>query len=63
MTLKLIKVRFGKIRYWIIAATTGVFKNIADEFYRRTGVPYENQQIAKNGDVDLYQEFEKDIQG
>ena len=38
-------------RYWSIALITGVFKNIADEFYRRYGVPYEDEQIKKNGDV------------
>ena len=38
-------------RYWTIALITGVFKNIADEFYRRYGVPYEDEQIGKNGDV------------
>lgn len=38
-------------RYWAIATVTGVFKNIADEFYRRYGVPYEDEQIQKNGDV------------
>jgi len=43
-------------RYWAIALVTGVFKNIADEFYRRYGVPYEEEQIAKpaNGDLPLY---------
>lgn len=41
-------------RYWSIALITGVFKNIADEFYRRYGVPYEYEQIAKNGDVPEY---------
>lgn len=38
-------------RYWTIALLTGVFKNIADEFYRRYGVPYEDEQIKGNGDV------------
>lgn len=38
-------------RYWVIALITGIFKNIADEFYRRVGVPYEDEQIKKNGDV------------
>jgi len=38
-------------RYWSIALITGVFKNIADEFYRRYGVPYEDEQIKNNGDV------------
>ena len=47
LALKVIPAR----RYWSIAIITGVFKNIADEFYRRYGVPYEDEQIAKNGDV------------
>ncbi|SRR6266550_3198464 len=38
-------------RYWVIAIVTGVLKNIADEFYRRYAVPYEREQILKNGDV------------
>ena len=41
-------------RYWSIALVTGVFKNIADEFYRRFGVPYEDEQVIKNGDVPEY---------
>jgi uncharacterized protein DUF6899 len=47
LALKVIPAR----RYWAIALVTGVFKNIADEFYRRYGVPYEDEQITKNGDV------------
>lgn len=46
LALKVIPAR----RYWAIALVTGVFKNIADEFYRRYGVPYEDEQITKNGD-------------
>jgi hypothetical protein len=38
-------------RYWAIATTSGVFANVADEFYRRLAVPYEDEQIARNGDV------------
>lgn len=38
-------------RYWVIALVSGVFHNVADEFYRRFGVPYEDEQIEKNGDV------------
>jgi hypothetical protein len=38
-------------RYWSIATVVGVFKNVADEFYRRVGVPYEDEKIAQNGDV------------
>lgn len=38
-------------RYKWIAMIVGVLKNIADEFYRRIGIPYEDEQIKKNGDV------------
>jgi hypothetical protein len=55
--LKIIRLRFGRLRYWLIALITGTFKNISDEFYRRLAAPYEEQQIAVNGDVDLYAEF------
>jgi hypothetical protein len=61
LALKVARQQFGAMRYWIIAILTGTFKNIADEFYRRIGVPYENQQIEKNGDVDLYQEYELEV--
>ena len=62
LALKVIKLRFGKIRYWLIATVIGVFKNIADEFYRRLGLPYEDKQIKKSGDVDLYEEFSDEIE-
>lgn len=55
LALQVLKLRFGTVRYWLIATTVGVFHNVADEFYRRLGVPYEDEQIAKNGDVDLYE--------
>ncbi len=61
LALQIIKQNFGKLRYWLIAGTVGVFKNIGDEFYRRLGYPYEDKQIKENGDVDLYGEFEKGI--
>ncbi len=57
LALQIIRRRFGGLRYWLIALITGTFKNIADEFYRRLAVPYEDQQIIKNGDVDLYAEY------
>ncbi len=63
LALKIIKLQFGKIRYWLLAIVCGTFKNVADEFYRRLGVPYEDKQITKFGDVDLYEEFSKDIEG
>ena len=61
LALKVIKIHFGKIRYWIIATVTGVFKDVSDEFYRRLGSPYEDKQIEKSGDVDLYKEFSEEI--
>jgi len=62
LALKVIRQRFGKMRYWLLATVTGVFKNIADEFYRRLGIPYEHKQINKSGDVDLYKEFSEEIE-
>ena len=61
LALKVVRQQFGMMRYWLIALLTGTFKNIADEFYRRVGVPYENQQMEKSGDVDLYQEYKLEI--
>ena len=61
LTLKIIRLQFGKIRYWIIATVRGVMNDIADEFYRRVGVPYEDKQIKKSGDVDLYKEYFEEI--
>jgi hypothetical protein len=62
LALKTVRLQFGEMRYWLIAVLTGTFKNIADEFYRRLAVPYENRQIAKNGDVDLYGEYAQEIE-
>lgn len=47
LIIKVLPVR----RYWVIALVTGVLHNVLDEFYRRFGVPYEDEQIKKNGDV------------
>jgi len=62
LALQVVHLQFGKIRYWLIALVTGTFQNIAQEFYRRVGVPYEEKQIGKSGDVDLYKRFEEEIQ-
>ncbi|MBM4273903.1 MAG: hypothetical protein FJ134_05500 [Deltaproteobacteria bacterium] len=61
LALKIVRHRFGPMRYWLIALVTGVFKNIADEFYRRVAAPYEERQMAQSGDVDLYREYIKEI--
>lgn len=62
LAMKIIKLQFGKIRYWLVAIVSGTFKNVADEFYRRIASPYEDKQIKNNGDVDLFEEFKNDIE-
>lgn len=63
LALKIVRLQFGRMRYWLIAAVTGVFKNVGDEFYRRVALPYEDLQSKINGDVDLYREFDEQIEG
>lgn len=55
--LKVIKLRFGKIQYWVLAIITGVLINIILEIYRRVGIPYEEDKIKENGDVDMFKEL------
>jgi hypothetical protein len=62
LALAVIRRRFGRLRYWLIAAVTGVFHNLATEFYRRVAVPYEDLQMAQSGDVDLFQEIVGEIE-
>ncbi len=62
LALQIVRGRFGPMRYWLIAILTGTFKNIADEFYRRLAVPYEDRQLAKSGDVDLYAGYLAEIE-
>ena len=62
LTLRVIKTLFGKMRYWMIATVVGTFHNVAEEFYRRVGIPYEDKQIKQSGDVDLYKEYEEEIE-
>jgi hypothetical protein len=57
LAMHVLEARFGRMRYGTIATVTGVFKNVADEFYRRVAAPYEDEQIEKNGDVPAYQAF------
>jgi len=54
LAVQVVDARFGRLRYGTIATLTGVFKNVADEFYRRVAAPYEDAQIEANGDVPLY---------
>lgn len=55
--LKVVKLRFGKIHYWVLAMITGVLINIILEIYRRVGIPFEEQKIKENGDVDMFKEL------
>ncbi|MBX3119618.1 MAG: hypothetical protein KF784_11175 [Fimbriimonadaceae bacterium] len=52
LVLRIIKNRFGGLRYSTLALFSGVFSNISSEFYRRVGVPYEEAKAAENGDLD-----------
>jgi hypothetical protein len=61
LALKVIRLSFGGMRYWVIALVTGTFKNIADEFYRRVAAPYEDKQVSIHGDVDLFSEYAEEI--
>jgi len=63
LALGVMRRRFGGLRYWLIAALTGVFHNMATEFYRRLAIPYEDRQMAQSGDVDLFREFGEEIEG
>jgi hypothetical protein len=38
-------------KYWVIALKSGVFHNVADEFYRRYVSDYEDRKALENGDV------------
>ncbi len=62
LALKVVRLQFGAMRYWLIALVAGTFHNIADEFYRRVASPYEEKQIKKSGDVDLYREYQEEIE-
>jgi hypothetical protein len=62
LALKIVRLQFGAMRYWLIAIITGTFKNIADEFYRRVAAPYETRQMTRHGDVDVYAEYLKEIE-
>jgi len=62
LALTVVRRRFGHLRYWLIAALSGVFQNIATEFYRRVAVPYEDLKMAESGDVDVFEEFVKEIE-
>jgi hypothetical protein len=63
LALKVVRQQVGAIRSWIIAILNITFRNIADEFYRRIAVGYENRQMETSGDVDMLREYELEISG
>lgn len=61
LVTKILLDNFDRPRYWHSPAIRGVLQDIGDELYRRVFVPYEDHQIAKNGDVPEYLELLKRI--
>ena len=59
--LKVVKSKYGRMHYWILAMLVGIFITIVLEIFRRLGGPYEDKQIKKNGDVDIIDEFLRDM--
>ncbi len=63
LALQVVRRRHGRMRYWLIAMLSGIFANLGQEFYRRLAAPYEDRQLAKNGDVDLFAQYLAEIEG
>lgn len=57
LTLLVVRALFIRLRYWHVALIVGIFTNVKDEIYRRIGVPYEEQQCRRNGDVDVIEDL------
>ena len=51
LVLELLKLSGRDFSYSQLALFSGVFHNIADEFYRRKGADYEDQKVEENGDL------------
>lgn len=62
LSLQVVYRRHGRLRYWLIALVTGVLHNVAAEFYRRLAAVYEDKQMARQGDVDLYAAFLREME-
>lgn len=56
------KVALRDLRYRTLSQIHGVLHDVASEFYRRIVAKYEDKQIKKRGDVDIYKELEKKIE-
>ena len=62
IVLKVVRLQFGKFRYWMSPIIRGIFFDMALEFYNRVVTPYEKKQIKKNGDLPIFQEFLEEIE-
>lgn len=61
LTILVVRALFTRFRYWHLALISGIFTNVKDEIYRRIGVPYEEQQCQRNGDVDVVEDLVNDV--
>jgi hypothetical protein len=52
--------KFDRLRYWHSPLIRGMLLDVAEEFYRRVMVPYEDRQMLNNGDVQQYLDLSKD---
>jgi len=59
LVMQVINVRFGVVRYHVVATVSGVLTNVATELYRRVWAPYEDKCITKNGDLPLFDKLAK----
>jgi hypothetical protein len=56
------KFALKNLRYRTLSQINGILHDVANEFYRRVVARYEDKQIKKHGDVDIYAEIEKRIE-
>ena len=52
LIIRLIKIRFDRVRYWIINMVSGTLSNVQSEFYDKVARSYEDEKIDENGDLD-----------
>ena len=48
-------IREKELRYQTLNDITGVLESVKQELYRRVTGPYENEKIAENGDISLFE--------
>lgn len=63
LMMRVVKQRFYKIRYYLLALMSGVLHNVDQELYRRVASKYEEKQIEKSGDIFSYSKENDDFLG